>query len=274
MKKCVLGIIGCGNMAKAILRSLSSDVFKHAMRANGIKFSVAVSDCDVNKLDEVREYVSETFTDNAELVSCSDYIISAVKPQTAESVLKDLDFENKVFISIMAGITIRRLKSFTGNTTDKIVRVMPNLNAKVGYSVNCYCVDGLSDEEEKNVEYILGSFGEYYKIRESMMNSVTGLCGSGPAFVFMFADAFVKKGIECGFSADAARELAFATILGSMENIRAFDGEISSLAESVCSKAGTTIEGVNYLKEMNFEDTVKEAIDRAVKRSEALEKSI
>lgn len=274
MKKCVLGIIGCGNMAKAIVRSLTSDVFKSTMRESGVKFSVVVSDNDIKKLDEVRECASQTFTDNAELVACSDYIISAVKPQAAEAALKGLSFENKVFMSIMAGISMARLKSLVGGTTDKLVRIMPNLNAKIGYSVNCYCFEGLSEEEERTVESILGSFGEYYKIRESMMNAVTGLCGSGPAFVFMFADAFIKKGIECGFSSEAARELAFATILGSIENLRSYEGETDALVDSVCSKAGTTIEGVSYLRDNNFEDVVREAIERAIKRSEALEKSL
>lgn len=274
MKKCVLGIIGCGNMSKAIIRSVTSDAFKQAMRTNGIKFSVAVSDCEISKLDEIREYASDTFTDNSDLVACSDYIISAVKPQAAESALKGLNFESKVAMSVMAGITLERFKDFIGNTTEKVVRIMPNLNAKIGYSVNCYCHEGLEDEEERTVEYILSAFGEYYKIRESMMNSVTGLCGSGPAFVFMFADAFVKKGVECGFSIEAARELAFATILGSVENVRAFDGHITDLVASVCSKAGTTIEGVEYLKTSKFEDIVKEAIDRAIKRSEVLERSL
>lgn len=275
MKKCSFGIIGCGNMAQAIIRALTMDMTKHFMRTDGLKLSLAVSDTDIEKLDEVKSSDVATFTDNRELISKSDFILIAVKPQVACEAMRDIDFTaDKVVMSIMAGVTLEKLRKLTGGATGKLVRIMPNLNAKVGYSVNAFCHEGLSADEEFIVTKILGSFGEYYRVREDMMNAVTGICGSGPAFAFMFIDAFIKKGIECGFSEEAAKALALDTVLGCVENVRNYEGDIASLVGSVCSKGGTTIEGVNHLKECGFEESVKEAIDCAIRRSEEMEKSL
>ena len=271
MKKFNLGIIGCGNMASAIIRALTADTTKHFMRTNGIRLFVSVSDPDMEKLDAVRSSDVKTYTDNRELVNSSDIVLLAVKPQIAENVMNGLEFGGKIVMSIMAGVTLSRLKEYTHGACEKLVRVMPNLNAKIGYSVNAYCYEGLTDDEHELIVAVLSRFGEYYKVREDMMSAVTGISGSGPAFVFMFIDAFIKKGIECGFTPEAAKELVLATMLGCVENVRAYDSDLATLVDSVCSKGGTTIEGVDHLKSCAFEDTVKEAIDRAIKRSVELE---
>lgn len=275
MKKYSLGVIGCGNMAQSILRALTDDTVIYLLRANGYKLSVSVSDTDTKKLDCVRSPKIKTFTDNSELVSQADVVIFAVKPQVAEAAVDGIDFGNKIVMSIMAGVTLKRLKTLVGGSERlKLVRIMPNLNARVGCSVNAYCQFGLDDGEEDFVINILGAFGQYYKVSECMMNSITALTGSGPAFAFMFIDAFIKKGIACGFDAATAKQLALDTLSGSIENVRGFEGDISDLIDSVCSKGGTTVEGVNRLRESNFADIVSAAIDASEQRSKELEKSL
>lgn len=274
MKKYNLGIIGCGNMSQAILKALSSDAVSYLLKRNGIRLCVRVSDRDTNKLDAIRGKNIETLSDNADLVSLSDYVLLAIKPQIAQDALKGLDFSNKVVMSIMAGVNLARLKDLTGGATEKLVRIMPNLNAKTGQSVNAYCCKGIDEDEEEIVINILGSFGKYYKVNENKMNSITGISGSGPAFVFMFINAFIEKAISCGFNPETAKDMVLQTIQGCVETVRFESGNLSKLVESVCSKGGTTIEGVNFLREVNFEASVREAISRAEKRSEELESSL
>lgn len=274
MKKYNLGIIGCGNMSSAIIRAITGDAVSYLLKQNGIKFDVFVSDADKAKLDAIRTAKIATFADNAELVAVSNIIILAVKPQAAAEALKGIDFSGKIVISIMAGTNLKALKALLGGSTDKIVRVMPNLNAKVCQSVNAYCCSGLNEEEEETVVNILGSFGQYFKVHESKMNAITGISGSGPAFVFMFINSFIEKAVDYGFDRQTAKEIALQTICGCAETIRYNEGSISDLVASVCSKGGTTIEGVKYLREKDFENTVKEAIMKSEKRSEELESGL
>ncbi len=274
MKRYSLGIIGCGNMAKAILRALVSETVVYLMKQNGIRISLSVSDTDNEKFDDIDCRRITTYTDNSELVAASDIVLLAVKPQAAQTALDGIDFGDKIVMSIMAGVNLKRLKSMISGAVNKFVRVMPNLNARYGCSVNAYCCDGLSEEEEEVVLNILGAFGRAYKVDECFMNSVTGISGSGPAFCFMFIDAFIQKAVSCGFGREVSKELVLDTLYGCLENVRNYDGDISELVDSVCSKGGTTIEGVNYLKKADFENAVKQAITKSEKRSEELEKNI
>ncbi len=274
MKRYSLGVIGCGNMAKAILRALNSETVIYLMKQNGIRISLSVSDTDAEKFIDLNCREITTYTDNALLVEASDIVLLAVKPQAAQAALNGIDFSGKLVMSIMAGVTLKRLKSLMTTPADRLVRIMPNLNARYGCSVNAYCGEGLNDSDEEVVLNILGAFGRAYKVDECFMNSITGISGSGPAFAFMFIDAFIQKAISCGFKADVSKELVLDTIYGCLENVRNYEGNIGELIDSVCSKGGTTIEGVNHLKANNFEDLVKQAITKSEKRSEELEKDI
>ena len=144
-------------------------------------------------------------------------------------------------------------------------------------------MSGLNNCEARLVENILASFGEAREVDEKIMNATTGIGGSGPAFAFMFVEAFYNAALNYGVSYDVALEMAILTIRGSVdliENTYQSNGKyipekanIDELVQSVCSKGGTTIEGVNYLNEKNFEDIVIEAIKRAVARAEEMGKT-
>jgi len=282
MKKYAVGFIGYGNMAQAIVSGLTDKLSVYLLKDAGFKLRIAVSDPDADKLAKAPKRVAVT-SDNVALVDSCDVIVLAIKPQMAAEVLRDLDFTGKIVISIMASVSTVALKKLTGRTTDKIVRVMPNLNARVGSAYSTYCTTGLNKCEARLVENMLFSFGDVREVDEKFMNVTTGIGGSGPAFAFMFIDALYNAALDYGVPCDVALEMAVSTIRGSANLIEATyrqDGEyidekanIDELVRSVCSKGGTTIEGVNYLNENHFENVVGEAIKRAIARAEEMGKA-
>ncbi|MCI8435493.1 MAG: pyrroline-5-carboxylate reductase [Clostridia bacterium] len=269
MKKYKLGFIGCGNMAQAILRSLSSPAVQAALKSNGLRFIPAASDMDEAKVAAVSGVTY--YADNAALTAESDFIFLAVKPQMAAAAVQGVDFGGKPVVSIMAGVNLAQLHTLTGS--DKLVRVMPNLNARIGNSYNAYCTQGLDEDEETVVTCVLGAFGETARVDETQMNAITGITGSGPAFVFQFMKAFCEAGVRQGFDAATAKRMALATIIGSAYHVEATDFDLGDMVDAVCSKGGTTIQGVDYLKSVHFEENVVEAIERAIRRAEEMEKT-
>ncbi|MDR2201901.1 MAG: pyrroline-5-carboxylate reductase [Clostridiales bacterium] len=262
-----IGFIGGGNMAGAIVGALGKK-----------KTRLTVSDPDADKLKAFGNGCV-TAADNAVAVANSDVIFLCVKPQAAGAALQGLDFSGKTVVSIMAGVTIDKLAALTG--AQKIVRVMPNLNANLNLSFNAYCARGLTDEELASVAELLTEFGTAARVDEQKMDAVTGISGSGPAFVFKFFEGFLRECERNNFALDSALDMCLSVISGSAANIsskigkacpdyKTAFGTIESAVNSVCSKGGTTIEGVKFLDENNFTATVSGAVKRAVDRAKEL----
>ncbi len=271
MKKYKVGFIGYGNMAQAIVSSLILPINKHILKQFDCKLSIAVSDPDADKLKMAPKNISVT-TDNNALVDACDIIVLAIKPQSARQALEGIDFSNKLVISIMASVTFSAIKDYTGNTTERIARIMPNMNAKIGMAHSAYCFYNVSEREKNLVRGIAASIGTSCEVSEEKMNAATGICGSGPAFVFEFIEAFVDNAIKNGFNRSVAFEMAVHTIIGSaalVEHLGA-DVDIKNLINSVCSKGGTTIEGIKHLDAHGFKDISSGAIDKAIARAEEM----
>ena len=271
MKKTTLAVLGCGNMAQAIVRALYKSQANGSCTAYSMQMDVIVSDIDEQKLVQLDAPVAKT-TDNADAVRNADYVLLAVKPQAAVNVLQPLSLGNKIVISIMAGTSIATLQQLTG--CRKVIRVMPNLNARIFRSYNAYACVGVTSDEQAFVQALLSSFGVAEQVEEAQLDAVTGLTGSSPAFVFMFIKALAEQGVALGFSPASARKMALATVIGSAELVNADPtADLDRLIDSVCSKGGTTIEGVNYLRAQNFETVAKTAVQKAVDRAMELSAS-
>ncbi len=264
-----IAVIGSGNMARAIVSSMTNISTVAALKANGDEFRIIVSDKDEAKLMPIKPLCAVT-KDNAEAVASADYVILAVKPQSAAEALSGLDLTGKTVISIMAGIGIGRLSELSG--ASNIVRVMPNLCARIGESFNAYTHVGLGKEELRVVSEILGSFGVCREVKESDMDGVTGISGSGPAFVFMTIKAFYDEAVARGFDCDTAKEMAIQTVIGSALTAEKSDCGFDELIDAVCSKGGTTIAGVEYLNSKGYCDILRGAIGKAIERSEEMSK--
>lgn len=261
-----VGFIGCGNMATAII--------------NGITANNVVNKNDINAYDifdgatgKLKENININICQSEkDVVKSSDIIFLAVKPNVQASVLNKIDGEikDKLIISIAAGKTIEFIESNL-KCKAKIVRVMPNINAKVGEAISAYCFNDLvNDEDKKNVEKLLNGIGKVLCLDESYFPLFGVLGGCGPAFAYMFIDAMARAGVKNGMKKSDALKISAQTVLGSAKMILESDEHPWQLIDNVCSPGGTTIEGVTSLQSDGFEAAVHNAVDKALDKDKKL----
>lgn len=261
----VLGFLGGGNMAEALIRGLS---------ASG-EFDLQASD----KMKERLGYLSShyqvvTMDDNLELVKSSQVIILAVKPPVVPAVLSEIKtvLQDKLLISIAAGIPVNRLKSVLGKNS-RVIRVMPNNPAMVGAGATVIYADPASRPEDVELASgILRTVGLTALVEsEELMNSVTGLSGSGPAFIYIVAEALSDAGVKLGLSRSLSDLLSFRTILGAARMLEETHKHPAELKNQVTSPGGTTIAGIEVLEARGLRSALIEAVAAAARRSQELE---
>lgn len=252
-----IGFIGGGNMAGAIAEGVI---------ASGLCSASDVCVCDINE-EMLKKYTGgvKTSTDNRAALSC-DYIVLAVKPFILSKVLeglKDCDIKGKVFVSIVAGISVSEIKSVLGDSA-KVVRVMPNTPAQVGEGMTVIARpdDSVSDAELANVVKIFDAVGKTEIMAETMINVVTGVSGSSPAYVYMMIEAMGDAGVTGGIPRDVAYKLAAQAVLGSAKMVLDTGRHPAELKDMVCSPKGTTIEAVAELEKRGFRSALIEAIKK------------
>lgn len=266
-----LGFIGAGNMANAIMRGV---IARGIVQPNG----VCAFDVDVDKLNRLSAELGICAAkDNRQVVLNSDIVILAVKPNTYERVLleiKDCLEERHILISIAAGITVDFIKQIIGDRC-KVVRTMPNTPALVGEGMTALCTNhDLLPDELRAVKNILHSLGEVEEVPENLMDAVTAVSGSGPAYVAMFIEALADGGVLAGLPRDVAYRMAVQTVIGTARLLiesRKHPGEIKDM---VSSPAGTTIEAVRYLEKLGFRSAVIEAVNACMLKAKAIGKNM
>ncbi len=263
-----IGFIGCGNMASAIIKGITEsgvidgkDIFVYDTNAAVIENAAA-------------KYSVSKCTSAKETVRLSDYVVLAVKPNILSSVLADINItleeSGAVLISIAAGKTIEFIRERLSHD-NKIIRVMPNINAKVSCACTAYCANAeVTDSEKNEVEKIFGAVGEITELPESDFPLFGVLSGCSPAFSYMFIDALARAGVKNGMKKDAALKIAAQTVLGSAKMILESGIHPYELIDQVCSPGGTTIEGVVSLQSDGFESAVHNAVDRAINKDKKL----
>ncbi|MBI5847720.1 MAG: pyrroline-5-carboxylate reductase [Nitrospirae bacterium] len=260
----MIGFIGGGNMAEALIKG---------MTAEGMK-DIVVSEPRLERRQELEKtYGVKTLQSGREVASSCDIIILAVKPQIMESVLEELADvvdDTKTVVSIAAGITLSYLQSKL--KTGKIIRVMPNTPALIqeGMSVYSLC-ECFTGSEVNIVKSILMSIGRVIALPERLMDAVTAVSGSGPAFVALFVGAMIDAGEKLGLSRNDATELAVQTALGTAKLL---DTGMSpeKLRQMVTSPGGTTAAGLKVFEEKGLNPLVFEALHAAKNRAEELGK--
>lgn len=264
-----LGIIGIGNMASAMV--------------NGILKNKLLEPDDIvasrrNKEELVhieQKYGIETTTDNKYVVKQADVIILAVKPQFLEDVCTEIRDEIKaketepLFLSLAPGKTI----AFLGERLDtkKVVRCMPNTPALVGEGCTGVSFSSnVSSEEKEEVISLLQSFGKAIEVPERLMDSVVGISGSSPAYVFLFIEAMADAAVVAGMPRKQAYEFAAQAVLGSAKMVLESGMHPGELKDMVCSPGGTTIQAVKVLEEGGFRGIVMDAIEACIETSKNL----
>lgn len=265
-----LAIIGLGNMGQAILDGI--------LKKNILDISQIIA-ADKKFADPNFELAEKyqglkTTADNCEAVDAADYIILAVKPQIIKSVLETIKskVKEKIIVSIAAGIKTKLLEQYFGSNA-KIVRVMPNTPALVGEGMSAlYFSEEVEANEITVIEKIFNSLGETIKVKEEEMDAVTGLSGSGPAYVYLFIEALADAGVLNGLDREKSVKLAAQTLKGGAEMVLKTSKNPAELKNMVCSPAGTTISGVASLEKNSFRSAIMEAVTAAVERSKELGK--
>lgn len=203
----------------------------------------------------------------------SDVILIAVKPQMIAPALEPLKgkIADKLIISIAAGVTIEKLKNLTGAA--RIIRVMPNTPALVGAGAAAYApAEGAAQADILLADKILNAVGTAYPVKESDLDAVTGLSGSGPAYVFEFIQALADGGVAEGLPRDIAVKLAAQTLLGAAKMVLETGKHPNELCDAVTSPGGTTSRGLELLAERAVHGSVMQAVRAAAKRSRELGK--
>ncbi|HPX61450.1 MAG TPA: pyrroline-5-carboxylate reductase [Deltaproteobacteria bacterium] len=261
-----IAFIGGGNMAEAILKGLLST------GVNAVTIHIS------EPMAARREHLAEKYgvtvhAANTDAVQHADIVILAIKPQVAESVIKGLApaIDNKkLVITIMAGIRTDMIEAGLAPAS-RVVRVMPNTPALVGAGATAICAGANASTDDVNlVDQIFALAGDTVRVEEKLMDAVTALSGSGPAFVCAFIEALSDAGVKCGLSRDISASLAVQTVLGTARMVHETGGHPALLREQVTSPAGTTIAGLHALEVGAFRGTVMNAVDAACQRSKEL----
>ncbi len=258
-----LGFIGFGNMGRAIAEGLiRSGRFKKE------DFFVSV------RSERSKGLLSEegwNVVSNEEVAKKSALIFVAVKPKNAENVLKPLSIYigTKPVVSVMAGVKLKRLEELL--PTARVVRTMPNVNVAVGVGVwGVAFSERVSEGLRKKITELLALTGLVLEIDEKLMNSITALAGSGPAFVAELLDAFALAGVKMGFKYGDALKVALYTFGGTVEYISDRSVHPAAMRDLVCSPAGTTIYGVSKLNSEGIKGKLIEVVEGAKKRADEL----
>jgi pyrroline-5-carboxylate reductase len=267
-KQFKLGVIGCGFMGNAILKGVVLSEFLRGKK-------IIVSDFNQDKLDEVNFTLGvNVTTDNKYVAENSEFVLFAVKPQTFPDVAKSLEgYCPEKVISIMAGVKKAYIKNSLGVGLIKVARCMPNLPCAIGSGMMGIDMTDFNrnPDDTEFITNLFGNLGQVLSITEDKLDAVTGISGSGPAYVFMFIDSLIDAGVKQGLTKDEAKTLALQTVIGGAEMVEQEEERtLPELIKSVCSKGGTTIEAIKVFEENNFRGTIISAVDACVKRSKEL----
>ncbi|MHB8899669.1 MAG: pyrroline-5-carboxylate reductase [Thermoguttaceae bacterium] len=265
-----IGFIGAGQMATALAQG-----FVRAELTGGDRLLAA--DPVAESARRLAELTGGTIVDgNTHLVARADVVFLSVKPQQLDAVLEEIRpaiTAEKLVVSIVAGVPVSRIAAALGGH-GRIVRVMPNTPCLVGRGACGFCPGPAAVEEDTAlVEKLLSSVGVAYCVPEKLMDAVTGLSGSGPAFVYTVIEALSDGGVRMGLPRNVATVLAAQTVAGAAEMVLSTGEHTGLLRDRVTSPGGTTIAGVQALEEGGLRAALMAAVEAATERSKELGRS-
>ena len=259
-----IGFIGGGTMAEAILSGmLGAGVAAPA--------DVIIGEPVAARRDYLAERYGVDVSDaNASVVSKSDFVVLAVKPQDLPKVYSDIGGKfrgRQVLLSIVAGAKIESLAKGIGH--QRIIRVMPNTPAQIGAGMTMWtCLKPVAADQREAASAILSTIGdEIYVDDEKYLDMATALSASGPAYVFLIVEALIDAGVYVGLPRDTARRLALQTVKGSVALVAETGRHPAELKDMVTSPGGTTAEGLQALERAGVPAAIVDAVDAAYRKS-------
>jgi pyrroline-5-carboxylate reductase len=262
-----VGVLGSGNMGEALLRGLLNG---HVCKPD----QILCSDTRPEQLKALQKaYGVNGTSDNTEVVKTSEVIILSVKPQMMKEVIEGVAHHldlSKLIISIAAGVSLEAIEACAKKEL-RLIRVMPNICVSVREGISAisrgkHC----TDEDGAIAKAIFDSVGRSLFIEENLLDAVTGLSGSGPAYAFLIIDALADGGVKAGLSRNDALVLASQTLLGAARMLIESGDHPGKLKDMVTSPGGTTIAGLYCLEQGGMRATLMDAVDAATQRSKTL----
>ena len=261
--KTTIGIIGGGNMGAAIINGIRKD------------FTACVCEKDKKRSAYLKQAFGVSLQDLKTVVTGSQVVILAVKPQDFEETLNEVRRyvrRNHLLISIAAGITTLYIEKRLGESM-RVVRTMPNLAAQVGEGITAVCKGVFAQKSDADLTCrIFNHVGRTIVVEERWLDAVTAVSGSGPAYVFLFMECLMKAAQSLGFKEDISKLLIMQTLKGSLKLIEQLKDDPRVLRERVTSKGGTTQAAMDVFLKHNIQEIFKEAILAAEKREKELAK--
>lgn len=263
----IIGFIGNGNMGRAIISGIIDNKVADADE-------IIVSDIDIEGLEWVKsKYGVDTSADNKITAKTADILFLCVKPQFLYGVIEEIKGsvrKNTVIVSIAAGQSIKAIENAFGKEI-KLVRVMPNTPALVGEGMSALTPnENVNDNELETIFEVFNSFGRGERVNENLMDAVTAVSGSSPAYVFMMIEAMADAAVIGGMPRDKAYTFAAQAVLGSAKMVLETRLNPGKLKDMVCSPSGTTIDAVAELERTGFRSSIIDAMIACMEKSRKL----
>lgn len=261
-----IAFIGGGNMAEAIM---------HGLLREDVGVGICVAEINPKRRDEItaRFPHARVVGDAAEAAQWGEVVILAIKPQQSESALDLIERvvnPDKLVISIMAGVTCAKIEANLPPGC-RVIRAMPNTPALIGAGATAVCAGRKASAGDLDLaRQVFAMSGVAVVVEEKLMDAVTGLSGSGPAYVFTFIEALADAGVKNGLPRDVAAQLAAQTVLGAARMVVETGEHPTLLKEKVTSPGGTTISGLHALESGSFRSVVMNAVEAACLKSKEL----
>ncbi|MBW1711856.1 MAG: pyrroline-5-carboxylate reductase [Deltaproteobacteria bacterium] len=255
-----IGFIGCGKMGQALIRGLVDSEATNGVRIMGYDTA------DFNWPEMLTKWGASPAKSNPEVV------VLAVQPQYAADALAEIKDHSagKLIISIVAGLTTKTIEKSL-DPKARVVRVMPNTPALVRQGASAVAPGASATKHDLSLaKQLMSNVGLVVIEKEGNMDAVTGMSGTGPAFVFLFLDGLIGAGVRLGLSWDVAKTLAYQTVKGAAVLAQQSDQHVAQLKDDVTSPGGTSAAGLYVLEGAGFKAMIAQAVEAAAKRSEEL----
>ncbi|XP_020235969.1 pyrroline-5-carboxylate reductase [Cajanus cajan] len=261
-----LGFIGAGKMAESIARgAVRSGILPPSRIRTAVHSNPA-------RRAAFESFGVTVLSSNDDVVRESNVVVLSVKPQLVKDVVTKLTpllTKNKLLVLVTAGVKLKDLQEWAGN--DRFIRVMPNTPAAVGEAASVMSLGAAATEEDGTViAKLFGAIGKIWKADEKYFDGITGLSGSGPAYVYLAIEALADGGVAAGLPRDLSLSLASQTVLGAASMVSLSGKHPGQLKDDVTSPGGTTITGIHELEKGGFRGTLMNAVVAAAKRSREL----
>ena len=261
-----IGFLGVGNMASALLKGM--------LQSGDIKPDyINIYDPSGDRMAKFSTYGVRACQSNKDVADNSQYIFLCVKPQVCPEVLQSLqevDWREKVVVSICAGVTIATIKKYIGNQAS-VIRAMPNTPLLLGEGMTALaCPPDVDTNSFQDIRALFAASGKTVEVDELEISAVTAVSGSGPAYCFKLARAVIEEGIALGLSRETASELFFQTMRGSAAMLAESGKSPSELIDMVTSPKGTTLAASEIFDQNGFEPTTRKAVRACYDRAEEL----